>query len=215
MGLLLLVVSGALLLILALSLCLLFIPVVVQCAVSRTPGSTYALLQASWGCIGARARAEGPASRLEWLFLDRPVRTQPLGGGETPGGEPAEELVPSSLLPRVRAFVRLIRPLSSFGGRFLSSISLEEIRGQVQVGLGDPVETGVIFGWYCALLPLLRGNRIELSVRPVFDRQVLDGEIRARLRINRPLLILAAAAGLWLDPGVRTAFSKLRGGGAA
>jgi hypothetical protein len=215
MGLLLLAVSGGLLLLIVLILALLFIPVAVHVAAGRVPGSAYASLQASWGCIGARARREGPVSRLEWLFLGRPFLSRPLESRETPVAEPVAGRTPAPMVSQARALLKLARPLCSLGKRFLSAVTFGEIRGHLRIGLRDPVDTGVLYGWYCALVPLLRGNRIELAVRPAFDREILEGEVRADFRIHRPLLLLLAAAGLFLDPDVRSALATLREGGGS
>jgi hypothetical protein len=62
------------------------------------------------------------------------------------------------------------------------------------------------------MLPALMGSRVSLEVTPVFDRQVLEGEIMARVRIDRPLLLILAMARLFIDRDVRNALSGLREG---
>jgi len=91
-------------------------------------------------------------------------------------------------------------------------MTLEEIKGCMKIGLQDPAETGILYGWYCAFLPVLAGSRVSLDVTPVFDRQVLEGEALARVRIDRPLLLIIAMARLYLDRDVRDALSGLREG---
>jgi hypothetical protein len=55
-------------------------------------------------------------------------------------------------------------------------------------------------------------SRACLDVTPVFDRQVLEGDIMAKVRIDRPILLLLAMARLYMDQDVRTALTGLREG---
>jgi hypothetical protein len=207
----LLIVGIGILLILILILSLFFIPVIARVALGKTPQSGYFLMQASWGWIGARTRTEGGESRQELLLGDHPLftRAEKAEEGRAPGvgEEPRRNAPPAS---RALHLLRLIRPLSRLGGKILHSMTLEEIRGRMKVGFQDPAQTGILFGWYCAILPALAGSRVSLEVTPVFDREVLEGEIMARVRIDRPLLLILATARLFLDRDVRVALSGLR-----
>jgi hypothetical protein len=192
-------------------LSLFFIPVIARIALGKTSESGYYLVQASWGWIGARTRAEGGESRQELLLGDHPLftKTAKAEEGRAPevGEEPRRTAPPAS---RALHLLRLIRPLSHLGGKILHSMTLEEIRGRMKVGFQEPAQTGILFGWYCAILPALAGSRVSLEVTPVFDREVLEGEIMARVRIDRPLLLILATARLFLDRDVRVALSGVR-----
>jgi hypothetical protein len=207
----LLVVGICIPLIIALSL--FFIPIIVQVALGNTPESGYYLVLASWGWLGARTRTERGESRQEFLLRDHPLYTRTAKAGEPPVPQAVEE--PLGIPSRTRRtlhLLRLVRPFSPLAGKFFRSMALEEIRGCLKVGLRDPAETGILYGWYCAILPVLTGSRVSLDVTPVFDRQVLEGEVTVRLRIDRPLLLLLAMARLFLDRDVRDALSGLREG---
>ena len=208
-----LLAAGVCILLLFSALALFLVPVIVLVAIGRRPGSASAMLQASWGIIGARARREGGDTRVEYLFLGRPIHTRSGGGRKAPPVQRPEGKRPApSTLSWAWLLLRLIKPVSSFGDRLLHATTLLEARGRLRVGVGDPVETGLLFGRYCALAPLLRVNRIYLDLSPVFDRQVLEGEVAARLRIDRPLLLILAGAGLLLNRDVRAALSVSQGG---
>jgi Protein of unknown function (DUF2953) len=208
---LLLVVGICVPLIIALSL--FFVPIIVHVALGQTPESGYFLLRASWGWLGAMMRREEGESRQEFLLQDYPFYTRTVRDEESRAPEADEEPhgIPS-LARRTHHLLRLIQPLSYLAGKFLHRMTLEEIRGRLKVGLRDPAETGILYGWYCAVLPVLTGSRVSLDVTPVFDRQVLEGEAMARIRIDRPLLLLLAMARLSLDRDVRDALSGLREG---
>jgi hypothetical protein len=55
-------------------------------------------------------------------------------------------------------------------------------------------------------------SQVSLDVTPVFDRPVLEGEIMAKVRIDRPLLLLLAMVRLFFDRDVRNAIKGLREG---
>ena len=55
-------------------------------------------------------------------------------------------------------------------------------------------------------------TRVSLDVTPVFDRQVLEGEVMAKVRIERPLLLIVAMTKLIFNRDVRNALSGLREG---
>jgi Protein of unknown function (DUF2953) len=210
----LLVVGIGILLFLILLLALFLIPVIARVALGKTPESGYFLIQASWGWIGARTRTEGGESRQELLLGDHPLYTRTVKEEEEarpPGVEEEPRKTPVSP-GRLLHLLRLARPLVSLGGKILHGMTLEEIRGRMKVGFRDPAHTGILYGWYWAILPLLGCTRVSLEVTPVFDREVLDGEIMARVRIDRPLLLILAIVRLFLDRDVRVALSGLREG---
>ena len=206
----LLLVVGILLLI---ALTLYFIPVIAQIALGKTPESGYLLIQASWGMIGARTRMEGGESRQEFLIGERPLYTRIVKDEETRALEVGEELrkIPS-LIRRAHYLLQLIRPLSHLWGKFLRSMTLQEIRGNLIVGFRNPADTGIFYGWYCAIFPTLMVSQVCLDVTPVFDRPVLEGEIMAKVRIDRPLLLILAMFRLFFDRDVRNAIAGLREG---
>jgi hypothetical protein len=209
-----LIVGIGILLILILILSLFFIPVRAQVALGNVPGPELLLAQASWAGIGARMRKEGGRTRQELLLGDHPLYTRsakdekearPPGAGEEPRKTPFS---PGRLLH----LLKLIRPLLSLGGEILRRMTLEEIRGRMRIGFQDPAHTGILYGWYWAILPVLGCTRVSLDVTPVFDGEVLEGEVMARVRIDRPLLLLLAMARFFLDRDVRVALSGLREG---
>jgi hypothetical protein len=194
-------------------LTLYFIPVIVQIALGKTPESGYLLIQASWGPIGARTRKEEGESRQEFLIGERPFYSRTVKDRKIPEPEAREDLrkIPFFVRRSIH-FLQLIPPLSRLGGKLLSTMTLQEIRGNLIIGFRNPADTGIFYGWYCAIFPVLSGSRVSLDVEPVFDRQVLEGEIMARVRIDRPLLLVIAMFRLLIDQDVRKTLSVLREG---
>ena len=98
MDLLFLVAAGACALLL-IALSLLLVPVRVLVTVGMTgEGPASVMLQASWGIIGARARKEGPGTRVEYLLLGRPVHTRRAVDQKMPAGPGPEETRPVLLM---------------------------------------------------------------------------------------------------------------------
>ncbi|HXW98714.1 MAG TPA: DUF2953 domain-containing protein [Methanomicrobiales archaeon] len=210
---LLLVLGGIALLIILILFSLFFIPVRALVAAGWGREDGCALFQASWAGLGARIRTRGRETRVEYLFLGMPVRTSPRWDRRT--ASPASRAEGHERLPVLsvlRILPRLVRPLAGFGIKLIQATTFQEIRAQLVIGLKDPASTGQLYGWYCALSPLLAGDRLSMQVSPVFDRQVFEGEIRARFRIDRPLLLIGVIAATLLNPDVRRGISLLRGG---
>jgi hypothetical protein len=71
----------------------------------------------------------------------------------------------------------------------------------IRFGLSSPAVTGMAFGCYTAIRPLVMlDRRVSLSVSPVFDRELLEGSCRCDFRVDRPLVIPALLIRLFLSP---------------
>jgi hypothetical protein len=156
---------------------------------------------------------DGDASRHEFLIGDHPLYSRTVKDQKTRAPEVKEELkkIPSHIR-RAQYLLQLIRPISHLGGKFLRSMTLQEIRGNLIVGFRNPADTGIFYGWYCAIFPTLMVSPVCLDVTPVFDRPVLEGEIMAKVRIDRPLLLILSMFRLFFDRDVRKAIAGLREG---
>jgi len=135
-------------------------------------------------------------SRQEFLLGKRPLYTRTVKDQKTRALDVGEELrkIPSHIR-RAHYLLQLIQPLSHLGGKLLSSMTLQEIRGNLVVGFRNPADTGIFYGWYCAIFPTLMVSQVCLDVTPVFDR---------------PLLLLLAMFRLFFDRDVRNAIAGLR-----
>ncbi len=210
---LLLILGGIALLIILVFLSLFFIPVRAFVAACWGRGEGYALFQASWAGFGARIRRQGQETGVEYLFLGIPFRTRPSRDrGTTSTALPEEGRERPPVLSFLGILLRLVGPLARVGGKILRATTFQEIHARLVVGLQDPASTGQLYGWYCALRPLLAGDLLSVQVSPVFDRRAFEGEMLARFRIERPLLLMGAVAEVLLNPDVRKGISLFRGG---
>lgn len=73
----------------------------------------------------------------------------------------------------VAEFLRLL-------GRLLEAVQIEKIRGDLVFGLGDPAETGQLYGQLCPLVYTTGGH---VHLRPDFEVACLSGAALAQLRV--------------------------------
>ncbi len=75
--------------------------------------------------------------------------------------------------------VRLLRNV-------LGAFHFEALHLQVEFGLGDPAETGQLFGQLC---PVIYGSGADVRLVPNFDKICLHGRALARVRV-RPIAVV-------------------------
>lgn len=79
-------------------------------------------------------------------------------------------------------------------GGLLRCFHLKSARLRARFGLGDPAETGQVYGLLCpAIANASALPRTELAIEPVFDALCLTGEAALELSV-RPLALLGPAA---------------------
>lgn len=99
-----------------------------------------------------------------------------------------------------RAFRRLRQALS----RILKELLPRSMDGCLRFGFDDPFTTGQICAAAALLLPLYRDR---LTIQPIFDRTVLDGELSLKGRI-RLIVLLIAGFWVWRDRDCRYAYEN-------
>jgi hypothetical protein len=84
---------------------------------------------------------------------------------------------------------------------FFRHTRIRKLACDIRFGLSRPAVTGMIFGCYTAIRPLvMQDGRVSLSASPVFDRELLEGSCRCDLRVDRPLVVPALVIRLFLNP---------------
>lgn len=99
-----------------------------------------------------------------------------------------------------RAFRRLRQALS----RILKELLPRSMDGCLRFGFDDPFTTGQICAAAALLLPLYRDR---LTIQPIFDRTVLDGELSLKGRI-RLIVLLIAGLRVWRDRDCRYVYEN-------
>lgn len=124
-------------------------------------------------------------------------------------GIPTEDLL--ELLPElpdlIGAVLRLLDALRR-------SVAMERLKGEVRVGLGDPGQTGMLVGLTHAIGGIVSpwADVLDLTLLPVFDEAVLEGELEMKLRLRLFRLVVPAIR-LFLKKPIRKMMKASGGGG--
>lgn len=110
-----------------------------------------------------------------WQAIDRELGDQE----RRPKAERADQPKPRLLTGRVD--VDWLE-LSLFALERRTLVAVDRARGFVRYGLGDPARTGEVSGIICALAGVLPAG-VQLTHEAVFDRDVLEAEGSAALRL--------------------------------
>ena len=124
-------------------------------------------------------------------------------------GLPTEDLL--EILPELPDLMGIILRLLNALRR---STVIEQLNGAVRVGLGDPEQTGMLVGLTHAIGGVLSpwADVLDLTLLPVFDEAVLEGELEMKLRL-RLLRLVVPAIRLLLKKPIRKLMKAGGGGG--
>jgi hypothetical protein len=206
---------------LALALVLYAVPVRASVRLVTGENHTEETIVISWSGAGIRTSHRDTGIVIELLLADRAVFAHTVtttAGKEEEKAMPdqpvadrpvvsADTFDPGEIVHRVQA---LMEPAGTFGSAFWRECRFEEARGRVTLGLGDPVLTGECCGLYWASRFVLEASRIYLELEPVFDRQILELDITAKMKVRHPLLVLIALCRLAIHPALRDAFATVK-----
>ena len=175
---------------------------------------TDARITAIWGFIGLRSTLQKGTPCFEILVVGHTA----MQWRSRPGRE-------IRIAPKKQGKIRFragLNAIQVFWPKILrmlillrSSISLKYLDCEVTYGLGNPVSTGLLYGFYCAMvLPMVPyGNSVSIRVNPVFDRETIRGLLHFKLRIHRPFRLGIIAAALLLKKDSRDTLKTLLSGG--
>ncbi len=107
----------------------------------------------------------------------------------------------------VGAVLRLLNALRK-------SVAMEQLKGEVRVGLGNPAHTGMLVGLTHAIGGIVSpwADLSDLTLQPVFDEAVLEGELEMNLQL-RVLRLVGPATSLFLKAPIRKLMKASGGGG--
>ena len=169
------------------------------------------VLVISWGIIGIRYSGHGTGRITGVLVAGHTVLSR-FRPAETGGGEHVPDQAPGPAgTPKTgeifRILQRVIVPVGSFLSAFWDECRFEDARGTVTLGLGDPVLTGEVCGFYWASRFMLQASRVYIELEPVFDRPVFGLDITVRAKVEHPIRVLMAGVELARDPAVKEAMA--------
>jgi hypothetical protein len=133
----------------------------------------------------------------------RPRRPRERDGKRAGGARRTLEVLRQA--PFRRRALRLARDL-------LRALRPRDLRLRLRLGLGDPADTGRLWGVLGPLAAVAGATpRAEVVLEPEFLEPVLEVEASGRVRVV-PLQLLALAAAFALSPSTVRAIGTLRGG---
>jgi hypothetical protein len=176
------VVFWLLLVVLALAVLALITPVLVSAHLSGGPRFTYFIEVRLVGWQGPQ------------LFSRHGPRDSTLAAHKTKLSKPKQR---KTLRPK-RGQLALLRALPLLIKDVLRQIHLEELKIDLDYGLGDPADTGILSGM---LMPLHHACQlpasISLKLRPDFTQSCLRGSLTTALRVRLAAFLLPALRFVW------------------
>jgi hypothetical protein len=189
-------------------LCVLLLPLRVGAAGAYEGGAGTVSLSLRWAAFGVRVKKEtvwhadllvGGTTLFSWTLPEvGPDET----GEEEETEEGEEEGLPSS--PLTLETLRTLFPhIKHLLGRVLAHTTLESLTLRIRADFGGPIATGKAFGMVQAVRGVLGPTPVDLDMEPLFSGGEAAGRGEVRLRIDRPVALLGAAADFALAPPVR------------
>ena len=159
---------------------------------------------AGWGIFSGTVSWEAGGWVMRFRVGTTPLYTTRGGPGRKEPAEPGpsdeEEISPCR--PPFQTIVPLIPRLIAIA---LSHLCIGRIDTDIVFGAGDPATTGMVYGWYHAVRPLITRNGSSILVEPDFTRQLLEGEAEGVMLITRPAGLAIRSARIFLPlliPGI-------------
>jgi hypothetical protein len=202
-------------LVLALILIIYLVPLDLEFAGAIEERETGARMTTIWGFLGMRSSWQGGVPCFEILLIQHPVISWKGRAGREVRLVPQKE-EGSRFLPLLNAIPVVWPKIKRVLIILRDSVSLRYLDCEVVYGTSNPVMTGMLYGFYSALvLPMLPyGNAVSVRVTPVFDRETFRIRLDFKLRIHRPFRLFITAAALLLRKDSRDALRILSSGGA-
>ncbi len=196
-----------LLLVVVFILCLTFIPVNINFRLEKGESLTRRVTSIVWGAVGIAYTDWNKASETRYLLFGQTIirRQKEKKPKERPKIEKGQVVkfmrLPYGAIPHFMNFIKTL----------FKRISIRTVQCDAQLGLSDPSNTGILFGYLTALKSMLQPiERVRIRLTPVFDKQTLEGGFNIILRINYPIRIIAAAIGLFFKKPVREFMKSIR-----
>jgi hypothetical protein len=161
----------------------------------------------SWSIICLRVMYTAGRSEIELLLLGKPLYRKSYLPALFP-----EPKIPSGYVDARTVISRINGIMDAWPGvlRILTALRrqthLRHLSCDLVFGTGNPATTGMVFGIFSAVRPMLMvSDRVSISLEPVFDQEILEGKAQIDLRLDRPLIILVLLVRLFLSRSTRHA----------
>ena len=95
----------------------------------------------------------------------------------------------------------LLRRVGRLAWRLRRQVKLHEFHARAAFGLGDPADTGVVYGLLSPLLVMARMRGLDVDCLPMFLEFGVKGTVRGTIHV-RPLPVAGALAAFLVSPPV-------------
>lgn len=104
--------------------------------------------------------------------------------------------------PPSDARARMLRNAPRLLHDWLGRFHFKRLNVRGVFGLGDPVETGTLYGMLCPLIYAIPpGSRVDVALTPSFERPCLEGRFEAAVSVVPAALLISALQFLWRSFG--------------
>jgi len=145
-----------------------------------------------WGGFAARIFSEDKSGKVSILLAGRRILTRPFKSKEK------EKRKKARSFPNVQKIVaqlpHISGPMSNFPSLLKRSVKLKKIRLRFRFGLGDPSQTGIVYGLLQPVIAYVTpmADRMVVEVEPVFNEETLEGSLELDLRLRLFRLVVPA-----------------------
>jgi hypothetical protein len=183
------------------------VPLELSSVAEYTGNKAVVIVLVSWSIVCLRVMYTAGRSEIELLLLGKPLYRKSYLPALFP-----EPKIPSGYVDARTVISRIQGIMYAWPGilRMLRAVRrqtyLRHLSCDLVFGTGSPAITGMVFGIFSAVRPLLMvSDRVSISLEPVFDQEMLEGKSQIDLRLNRPLIVLVLLVRLFLSPSMRHA----------
>ncbi|MBN1431996.1 MAG: DUF2953 domain-containing protein [Methanomicrobiaceae archaeon] len=157
----------------------------------RSCRSDLFLLRIRWGILRVSVNISAGAIVTLYLYSFR-IKEFPVTGTESSSGYEDEEKEKEE--EKEGFNTKMISPVTDLLATVFRQTGFEYLRLDAKVGLGDPFDTGMIFGFAFALRGIMHcDDRFELNILPVFETEALEFDIEGGIRVKDPFRIFFSA----------------------
>jgi hypothetical protein len=193
-----------------------FLPITIGMYADKTGESFLMTMLASWAIFGVKVYAVGAPRSMDVLVLGFPVMrrdlTQQPEEKEVKPEKEEEKKERPGISTYLDAATELWPYLMRVISAFLRSLSLKKLYGAITLGLSDPSQTGMLYGYFNAFrYSIWALEPVDFLMTPVFNREIFEGQMEMEIRINRPLLILLPMVSALAKRPVRQKLRQIAG----
>jgi len=205
-----LLVPGIISVIVLTGILILIIPLNISLSFLSHGGERKGILAVSWLILGLEMLVSGEGSQVSVTVGRTRLITRPLSLFATSTEKPFRVPDPGRVPDIISTLPALQGPVLHAILDLIHHTRFDYARVTARIGMSDPSATGMVYGMYRAVLPLLPVNRFDLNMIPEFNREVCEIDITTRFHVRYPFRILVNAVKVVKHPAARKVMKTMR-----